>query len=100
MTLPSPSLGKFVKDVGGYAAIVFVLLYLFYNQLGYMTSKLEVIVPKIEAVQVEHMQMRNDNEELKEELIRESRRQTIIQQQTCINTAPTKATASKCIVPE
>jgi len=100
MSLPYANLGKFVKEVGVPAAIAFVLLYILFNQLGYMTNKIDVIVPKIEAVQVEHMQMRTDNAELKEELIRESRRQTIIQQQTCINTARTKSDASKCILQE
>ena len=100
MTLPSFINGKFIKEVGAPVAIVFVLLYILFNQLGYITNKVDAIVPKIEAVQVEHMQMRTDNADLKTELINQAKRQTIIQQQTCINTARTKADASKCIILE
>lgn len=101
MTIPSFLNDKTIKTLSNMGAgiIAFlVLAFLFYNQLSYQTSKIEAIGPEIETIKTQHHQMMSESEELKAELIREARKQTILQQKNCVRLSTNKQEANDCLL--
>jgi hypothetical protein len=89
---------KTLSNMGAGIIAFLVLAFLFYDQLAYQTSKIEAIGPEMETIKSQHHQMMSESEKLKEELIREARKQTILQQKNCVRLSTSRQEANDCLL--
>lgn len=100
MTAPflNDKLIKYAFNAGVGTVFALILLYLLSNAMAYQTQKIEALGPEIETIKLQHAQMMNDSEELKEALIREARKQTIMQQKTCVRLSTNRDETNDCLI--
>lgn len=97
MTIPSFINEKTIRQ-GGLTLVCIFLLWIFSNALWDISGDIQAQAETLDTIQAQHQSMMKDSEELKSDLIREARKQTIMQQKNCIRLSTTKQEANDCLL--